>query len=680
MLKTPVIKNKNKRSFSTHLKGTPSNRYEGFDQSAEMKRFLEISHKIKLLNSKIEKNTSLNQDSPLEPTKGSSDKKRPSKLLLYPNLSNKKLLKSSSVGKLPLIQSHDRVSLIKLNEQEEEKVSKKSPNIRNAFLKENSNNPKISPIRDNIINRNRSKSTKKIIGNTFEKYKLSPLNNPIKIKEKIDDEYEDLRAKENKSNILEENIKNVEILSKTGSRKASNDINLQKNSNDQIEKKYSQDVNSNLCLKVTPNRNQSNKGKNINELLKQKDEEGKTSLMLDLLKKAGKKIKLKPKPINNEKDKINIEPISEREIKKIPSQDDKILDRGNNILDNAFAQSKTTKKTRTNSDFTGLPKPKQIPKVEEKVEEKEDNSTEIVQSYEFLSQAGKNEEGEIKTNQDSYLVKFQINGIKNFHMFGVLDGHGENGHFASSLATSFILSYFENAPELKMEKSLSNIYKKIKDNDYDMIKSAYKKAEKSLSKNSIDFSLSGTTCVICFIIGKKIICSNVGDSRAIVVSQNNESKNYSVKALSRDHKPTIEEERKRIESKGGMIQKYIDTEDGEETGPFRVWQKDSDGENKGVPGLAMSRSIGDLIGSSVGVEPLAEIREIEINEETKFLIVASDGIWEFLDDDKVMNISKKYYETNQNQKLCKTLVKHSTRIWEKEDTVRDDITCVSVFF
>lgn len=45
---------------------------------------------------------------------------------------------------------------------------------------------------------------------------------------------------------------------------------------------------------------------------------------------------------------------------------------------------------------------------------------------------------------------------------------------------------------------------------------------------------------------------------------------------------------------GGRVDVNID--DGVEFGPYRVWLK-----NESYPGLAMSRSIGDLIASSVGV-------------------------------------------------------------------------------
>jgi hypothetical protein len=72
--------------------------------------------------------------------------------------------------------------------------------------------------------------------------------------------------------------------------------------------------------------------------------------------------------------------------------------------------------------------------------------------------------------------------------------------------------------------------------------------------------------------------------------------------LSRDHKPSENDEAERIIRNRGRIEPfrgimifYID-ENNEFIGPARVWIKDED-----IPGLAMSRSFGDKVASLVGV-------------------------------------------------------------------------------
>ena len=59
-------------------------------------------------------------------------------------------------------------------------------------------------------------------------------------------------------------------------------------------------------------------------------------------------------------------------------------------------------------------------------------------------------------------------------------------------------------------------------------------------------------------------------------------------------------------------------------GPKRVWLK-----NKQVPGLAMTRSIGDLVAASVGVTSEPEIHVYSNLKSTdKALVIASDGLWD----------------------------------------------------
>lgn len=69
---------------------------------------------------------------------------------------------------------------------------------------------------------------------------------------------------------------------------------------------------------------------------------------------------------------------------------------------------------------------------------------------------------------------------------------------------------------------------------------------------------------------------------------------------SRDHKPSIQEEAERIVNAGGRIEAFKD-QMGNHTGPLRVWS------NQLVPGLAMSRSLGDEVAHSVGVSSIPEI-------------------------------------------------------------------------
>ena len=284
-----------------------------------------------------------------------------------------------------------------------------------------------------------------------------------------------------------------------------------------------------------------------------------------------------------------------------------------------------------------------------------------------LSQAGKGEDGFTKVNQDSFLIIKKEYKLDDFNIFAVMDGHGENGHLVSQFVTKFFTSFFKKNKKLNSLSTEDDIYFRLQKNNYDILHKAFHHAEKDIIKHDIDANFSGTTCVMVLQTGARLVTANVGDSRAIIV------KNNKAIPLSIDQKPNDPEEKKRIEGLGGEISQY--EEDGEKSGPFRVWKK---GEM--FPGIAMSRSVGDLLASTLGVIPEPVVREEVIDDNTKFIIIASDGVWEFLSNDDVMGIVMPFYEKGDAEGACRALIKKATEWWNQEDIVVDDITAIAVFF
>ena len=286
------------------------------------------------------------------------------------------------------------------------------------------------------------------------------------------------------------------------------------------------------------------------------------------------------------------------------------------------------------------------------------------------SQAGKSEDSFTKINQDSFLVLQSEYNLKDFNIFCVMDGHGTNGHLVSRYLMKYINLFFKN--NKKMNASNQNedsIYQRLKKSDYHILRRLFRHAERDLHKKTkIDANFSGTTCVMVAQIGDRFICANIGDSRAIMIKTGNE-----IVPLSIDQKPDDPEESKRIVQNGGEISQY--EENGEKSGPYRIWKK-----GEVYPGIAMSRSVGDFIATSLGVVPEAKFIEEKIDQDCKFIVVASDGIWEFLDNKRVGEIVIPYYKNDDPDGACKALIKEATEWWNKEDIVVDDITVVVVFF
>ena len=302
--------------------------------------------------------------------------------------------------------------------------------------------------------------------------------------------------------------------------------------------------------------------------------------------------------------------------------------------------------------------------------------TGILKNYGILTLPGKDTSGLQKTNQDSFTFITNINNLKDFNIFGVLDGHGIEGHFVSKFASKYIPNLIINNPEIKNIRETELIYKILKKNNYQIITKAYFDCDIALQKVNFDSKESGCTCNLIINIGNHIICANTGDSRAIVVFDESKDwvNNYKCIPLSIDFKPEMPEEMNRIILNGGEV-RQIKNELGEAVGPFRVWKR-----GEGYPGLAMSRSIGDLNGKKIGIIPNPGIIEYLIEEKSKYIVVCSDGVWEFLNNENVKEIGEKYYVENNPSGFCHDLVNTSFSLWEKNDIVIDDITAVVAFF
>ena len=60
----------------------------------------------------------------------------------------------------------------------------------------------------------------------------------------------------------------------------------------------------------------------------------------------------------------------------------------------------------------------------------------------------------------------------------------------------------------------------------------------------------------------------------------------------------------------------------------------------------MSRSLGDQVAHSVGVSSVPEVTEFILDSDDRFLVIATDGVWEFLSNQDVVDIVTPYYYDN----------------------------------
>ena len=95
----------------------------------------------------------------------------------------------------------------------------------------------------------------------------------------------------------------------------------------------------------------------------------------------------------------------------------------------------------------------------------------------------------------------------------------------------------------------------------------------------------------------------------------------------------------------------------------------------------MTRSIGDMAATSVGVTAKPEITYFpNLTQNDKFLVVASDGLWDrFTNNEIMMTIVNGYYKQRDADGAISFLMKESVERWTREQGMVDDITIVVAF-
>ena len=283
-----------------------------------------------------------------------------------------------------------------------------------------------------------------------------------------------------------------------------------------------------------------------------------------------------------------------------------------------------------------------------------------------------------KINQDSYLIIENLFS-QNFNIYGIFDGHGDNGHLISNHISNFMNDYYNNKlnyylnendkKKLFIEK-ISNIFL---GNHNKIIKNCSLLLDQEINRiNNYDISQSGSTSLMLFIVDDTLICSNVGDSQCYLFDCSLEDL-WTFELLSKQHLASDEKEQKRIIESGGEIHPYYE-EDGVYEGPDRIYAK-----NQIYPGLAMSRTIGDLEAKKIGVisEPDIIIKKIE--NTSKFLIAGSDGLWDVVKPYDIIRMIRPYFNKGDIEGACQILMKKAMQQWIKNNEERDDITIIVIF-
>lgn len=94
----------------------------------------------------------------------------------------------------------------------------------------------------------------------------------------------------------------------------------------------------------------------------------------------------------------------------------------------------------------------------------------------------------------------------------------------------------------------------------------------------------------------------------------------------------------------------------------------------------MSRSFGDRVAKQLGVTCEPEITEHQVTEDDKFLVLGSDGLFEFLSNQEVVKMTAKHWKRREISAAAEELGQRAKREWAAQECGRDDISCIVLFF
>ncbi|CAM0907064.1 unnamed protein product [Alopecurus aequalis] len=279
-----------------------------------------------------------------------------------------------------------------------------------------------------------------------------------------------------------------------------------------------------------------------------------------------------------------------------------------------------------------------------------------------------------RESQDAYLVATRFAGDPNLHLFAVFDGHGASGTACAGFARDAL-------PRLLLTAAAGDDVSGggLAADPAGAFREAMTGVNTEMhAAAAVDDSMSGTTAVAALVAGGALHVANVGDSRAVAGVWRDGR--VAAEELSWDQTPFRADERARVKACGARVMSVEQVEGvrdpdaegwlADEGDPPRVWARDGL-----YPGTAFTRSLGDLAAEGVGVIAEPEVKSVEISPSHLFFVVASDGVFEFLSSQEVVDMVAVHQDPRD---ACSAIAAESYKLWLEHENRTDDITIIIV--
>ena len=281
-------------------------------------------------------------------------------------------------------------------------------------------------------------------------------------------------------------------------------------------------------------------------------------------------------------------------------------------------------------------------------------------------------------------------------LLGVFDGHGKRGEDCAQIASGYFTGTLigETSEMEALDASYARAFEKVNEEVCEIM--------------GEDASFSGSTAITAlFDADGTVRVGNVGDSRCVVgirvandeLPLNRHTKTWNVLDLTHDQTCFRADERARMKAQAespmmfatiGMVlgetpshEEFGDGEPGSDDeycdDPPRVFMS-----GYRFPGCAFTRSIGDTVGKALGVSATPEMSTHDLNASpaTQCVVIASDGVFEFMSSGETMAIAERHYlegGEGASERAAEEIVQAAYARWQEQDERADDVTAIVAF-
>jgi len=296
--------------------------------------------------------------------------------------------------------------------------------------------------------------------------------------------------------------------------------------------------------------------------------------------------------------------------------------------------------------------------------------------------------GDRRTQEDRFTIvpNLEPEGRMPSSFFGVFDG--TVGDFASDNVKDLVIPKLMESPSWQALRSVSA--SRLSDQERlleQALRDMYHNTDESLLARCAKTAQHYATCtsVTLLVVGDVLCVGHLGDSRIVIGVEQVEPGSSTAalvgEQLTMDHKPDQDTERSRIEKCGGMVERLQNHSNKPFIRGGDFMMRKALGEQPMQ--LQYSRAFGAKDLKIFGLSNVPDVRLIRMGRDpayrhVRFVILASDGLWDVITTQQAVSIAQQAVAENNNP--AELLVRAALLEQSRRKSRADNVTAICVQF